>query len=48
MFYISRDEDFPHIFENADFSPKIILESIKDGVEKALKVFESHGIKIKT
>lgn len=48
IFYISRDEESPHIFENADFSPKTILSSIKEGEEKTLKVIESHGIKIKS
>ena len=48
IFYISRDEEYPHIFENADFSPKTILSSIKEGAEKTLKVIESHGIKVKS
>jgi NTE family protein len=48
IFYISRDEEFPHIFENADFSPKTILSSIREGAEKTLKVIESHGIRVKS
>ncbi|MGD9534990.1 MAG: hypothetical protein AB7V56_14635 [Candidatus Nitrosocosmicus sp.] len=47
IFYISRDEEFPHLYENADFSPKTILRSIKEGEEKASKVIESHRTKIK-
>lgn len=48
IFYISRDEEFPHIFENADFSPSTILSSIKEGENKALKVIESHGMRVKS
>jgi NTE family protein len=29
IFYITRDEPFPHMFENADFSPKIIKTQSK-------------------
>lgn len=42
MFYISRDEEFPHIYENADFSPKTIKNSIKEGEAKADKVICEH------
>jgi NTE family protein len=34
IFYISRDEPFPHIFENADFSPETIKNSIEEGQTK--------------
>jgi NTE family protein len=42
MYYISRDEMYPHIFENADFSPATIRESIIAGEEKAHKVIKAH------
>ena len=42
IYYISRDEEYPHIFENADFSPDTIKESIKAGEEKANKVIQDH------
>lgn len=42
IFYISRDEEFPHIYENADFSPKTIMNSIREGEEKAEKVIMEH------
>ena len=29
--YITRDETFPHMYENADFSPETIKNSIKEG-----------------
>jgi NTE family protein len=29
--YITRDEPFPHMYENADFSPETIKNSIKEG-----------------
>jgi NTE family protein len=35
IFYITRDEPFPHMYENADFSPKTIKDSIKEGESKA-------------
>ena len=31
IFHISRDERFPHIYENADFSPETIKNSIEEG-----------------
>jgi NTE family protein len=34
IFYISRDEPFPHIYENADFSPETIKNSIEEGETK--------------
>ena len=34
IFYITRDEPFPHMYENADFSPKTIKDSIKEGESK--------------
>ena len=29
IFYITREEPFPHMYENADFSPKIIKDSLE-------------------
>ena len=40
IFYITRDEPFPHMYENADFSPKIIKDSIKEGERKTNEVLE--------
>ena len=34
IFYISRDEPLPHIYENADFSPETIKNSIEEGEMK--------------
>jgi NTE family protein len=34
IYYISREEHFPHMYENADFSPKAIKNSIEDGERK--------------
>jgi NTE family protein len=34
IFYISREEPFPHIYENADFSPETIKNSIEEGETK--------------
>ena len=38
IFYISRDEPFPHIYENADFSPETIKNSIEEGEMKTSQV----------
>jgi NTE family protein len=38
IFHISRDEPFPHIFENADFSPETIKNSIEEGETKTTQV----------
>jgi len=38
LLYITRDELFPHMYENADFSPQTIKESIKEGEMKMLEV----------
>jgi NTE family protein len=44
IFHISREEPFPHIYENADFSPETIKSSINEGETKtneALRGLES-------
>ena len=35
IFYITREEQFPHVYENADFSPEAIRSSIREGEIKA-------------
>ena len=40
IFYITRDEPFPHMYENADFSPKIIKDSIKEVQMKTNEILE--------
>jgi NTE family protein len=37
IFYISRDEPYPHIYENADFSPETIKNSIQEGERKTIQ-----------
>ena len=34
IYYISRDEPFPDMYENADFAPETIKYLIKEGEEK--------------
>jgi NTE family protein len=34
VIYITRDEPYPHMYENADFSPETIKNSIKEGEAK--------------
>jgi NTE family protein len=40
IFYITRDEPFPHMYENADFSPKTIKDSIKEGEMKTNEILK--------
>jgi len=42
IIYITRDEPFPHMYENADFSPETIRSSIKEGEMKAIRELKSH------
>jgi NTE family protein len=35
--YVTRDEPFPHMYENADFSPQTIKNSIKEGEMKTIQ-----------
>jgi NTE family protein len=38
IYYVKRDEPFPHMSENADFSPEIIKNLIKEGEEKTNEI----------
>jgi NTE family protein len=38
IFYISREEPFPHMYENADFSPRTIKDAIAEGERKTIQV----------
>ena len=40
IFYITRDEPFPHMYENADFSPETIKNSIKEGELKTIQALK--------
>jgi NTE family protein len=40
ILYITRDEPFPHIYENADFSPHTIKASIREGEMKTLEMLK--------
>lgn len=43
--YVTRDEPFPHMYENADFSPESINRSIKEGETKTNEILkERHSI----
>jgi NTE family protein len=42
IYYITRAELFPHLYENADFSPETIKESIKEGEEKTNQAIKNH------
>ncbi len=38
ILYITRDEPFPHMYENADFSPQTIKASIREGEMKTVEI----------
>ena len=40
IFYITRDEPFPHMYENADFSAETIKNSIKEGEMKTIQALK--------
>lgn len=40
VYYISRDEPFPSIYENADFSPRAIKDSIREGEMKTKQIVD--------
>jgi NTE family protein len=40
IFYITRDEPFPHMYENADFSPETIKNSIREGEMKTIQALK--------
>jgi len=42
IYYIRRDEPFPHMSENADFSPKVIKNAIREGEEKTNQVIKNN------
>jgi NTE family protein len=44
IFYITRDEAFPHMYENADFSPETIKSSIREGQMKAIEILKGRQI----
>jgi NTE family protein len=40
ILYVTRDEPFPHMYENADFSPETIKGSIKEGETKTNEILK--------
>ncbi|MFZ0554724.1 MAG: patatin-like phospholipase family protein [Nitrososphaeraceae archaeon] len=42
ILYITRDELSPHMYENADFSPQTIKDSIKEGEMKTLEILNKN------
>ncbi len=40
IIYVTRDEPYPHMYENADFSPEAIKGSIKEGETKTNEVLK--------
>lgn len=43
IWYITRDEPFPFIYENADFSLETVKSSIKDGEQKTNQILEQQS-----
>ncbi len=42
IYYVKRDEPYPHMAENADFSPEVIKNSIKEGEEKTDQIIKNN------
>ena len=40
IIYVTRDEPFPHMYENADFSPETIKNSIREGEMKTIQALK--------
>lgn len=40
IYHVQRDEPFPHMYENADFSPETIKNTIKHGEEKTNEIIK--------
>ncbi len=53
IYHVKREEPYPHMSENADFSPQTIKNSIKEGEEKTneiikkIKIFKLKSLKVK-
>ena len=45
IIHVTRDEPFPHYYENTDFSVETIRNSIKDGESKTNQILEKNIIK---
>jgi NTE family protein len=45
ILYVTRDEPFPHMYENADFSPETIKGSIKEGETKTNKILKERHVR---
>jgi NTE family protein len=45
VIYITRDEPFPHMYENADFSPETIKSLIKEGEAKTNEMLKERSIR---
>jgi NTE family protein len=45
IIYVTRDEPFPHMYENADFSPETIKGSIKEGETKTNEILKERYVK---
>lgn len=44
IYHIKREEPYPHMSENADFSPQTIKNSIKEGEEKTTEIIKNKKI----
>ncbi|HEX5185550.1 MAG TPA: patatin-like phospholipase family protein [Nitrososphaeraceae archaeon] len=44
IYHIKREEPFPHMSENADFSPETIRNAIKEGEEKTNQIIKNKKI----
>jgi NTE family protein len=44
VYYITREERFPSLYENADFSMETIKASIRDGELKTKDILKGSGL----
>ena len=44
IYYVKREEPYPHMSENADFSPQVIKNAIREGEEKTNEIIKNKKI----
>ena len=47
IYHMKREEPYPHMSENADFSPQTIKNSIKEGEDKTNEIIKNKKVSMK-
>jgi len=47
IYHVKREEPYPHMSENADFSPQTIKNSIKEGEDKTNEIIKNKKVSMK-